>query len=207
MFIRSTNHSLRNTALTGALAASLFTFTGCAGDTDEADGVDDVVTDESGDIGNLDDTATDTGDEPGVEGVADGERTLAELMGELDDYIGEPVTVAAEVEEVLSDQAFTLAADENNSMEPLLVVSAETGQVDEGADVIVTGTLQESFTVTEAEGELGTDLDDDLFATWREDYYLVGTAVNPDDPDGDEDGEAFDEVDLDDDGVQPDEAA
>lgn len=178
MSIRSTHITL-----TGAAAAALLTLTGCADDATENAGNDVEATDQA--------EAT---DQPAAGGEsADGEDaaadrlTFAELSEQLQDHTGEPVTVTAEVGKVLEDDAFTITTVDESAVDPMLVVSAETVQVEQGADVVVAGTLRESFALPKIEEELGVELDDDRLAEWEQGHYMVATSVNPDAEDTDAD--------------------
>ena len=96
----------------------------------------------------------------------------------LDGYVGEQVTLSADVNEVITPETFTIAGTDDTTVEPLLVVGA-TGdaQLAPETTVEVTGTVQESFVVTDVEEELGVDLDDALFAEWEQEPYVVADNV------------------------------
>ncbi len=96
----------------------------------------------------------------------------------VEDYLGEQVTLSADVNEVITPEAFTIAGTDDTSVEALLVVGA-TGdaQLAPEATVEVTGTVQETFVVTEVEEELGVDLDDALFTEWEQETYVVADSV------------------------------
>ena len=96
----------------------------------------------------------------------------------VDEYVGEQVTLSADVNEVITPESFTMACTDDTTVEPLLVVGA-TGdaQLAPETTVEVTGTVQESFVITEVEEELGVDLDDALFAEWEQEPYVVADNV------------------------------
>ncbi len=67
----------------------------------------------------------------------------------VDEYVGEQVTLSADVNEVITPEAFTIAGTEDTTVEALLVVGA-TGdaQLSPETTVEVTGTVQEAIVVT-----------------------------------------------------------
>jgi hypothetical protein len=112
-----------------------------------------------------------------AEGPYDGIYDTAFYEG-LDSYVGEEVTLSADVNEVITPEAFSIAGTDDTSVEALLVVGA-TGDTELAPEttVGVTGTVQEAFVVTEVEEELGGDLDDALFAEWEQEPYVVADDV------------------------------
>lgn len=108
-------------------------------------------------------TATAGGDVAPAAGMV----RIGEINDNLDQYIGDTVTVEADVEEVLSSFAFAL--DEDDALaggvdNDLLVFSPQSAQLESIDDqwvnnrVRVTGTVQR-MNVQELERELGRDLD------------------------------------------------
>ncbi|MGY1683199.1 hypothetical protein [Geodermatophilus sp. SYSU D01176] len=96
----------------------------------------------------------------------------------VDEYVGEQVTLSADVNEVITPEAFTIAGTDDTTVEALLVVGATgNAQLAPETTVEVTGTVQEPFVVTEVEEELGVDLDDALFAEWEQEPYVVADSV------------------------------
>ncbi|MGY1780621.1 hypothetical protein [Geodermatophilus sp. SYSU D01036] len=100
------------------------------------------------------------------------------FAAEVDTRVGQVVSLSADVAQVLTPEAFTIAAADDPTVEELLVVGA-TGDTALSPEktVEVTGTVQESFTVREAEAELRADLDDALFAEWEQEPYLIADSV------------------------------
>ncbi|WP_162460026.1 hypothetical protein, partial [Kocuria sediminis] len=87
-------------------------------------------------------------------------------------YVGQQVTLSAEVSETLSPDAFAIAG----AVDPLLIIEEqEIPSLDEGQVVQVTGTVQEGFNVTTVEEDLGIDLDDAVFADYEGDPYIQAT--------------------------------
>ena len=122
-----------------------------------------------------------------VEDVVEEESAVAEpyegpydtdFYDGVDGYVGEQVTLSADVNEVITPEAFTIAGTDDTTVEALLVVGA-TGNAELAPEttVEVTGTVQDAFVVTEVEEELGVDLDDALFAEWEQEPYVVADGV------------------------------
>lgn len=102
--------------------------------------------------------------------VATGTVRIGQINDNLDSYLGDTVTVEADIEEVLSPFAFAL--DEDDALSggidnDLLVFSPQSAQLASIDDqwvnnrVRVTGVVQR-MTVAELERELGRDLDPNL---------------------------------------------
>ncbi|HET7329083.1 MAG TPA: hypothetical protein VFJ14_17570 [Nocardioidaceae bacterium] len=99
-----------------------------------------------------------------------------EFLTDLDGYEGQQVTVSADVDEVISDHAFTIAGGD---VEPLLVVSAdEMNDLQAGNVVSVTGTVHTAFDLPAVEEQMGTDLEDDRFADWGQEPYIEASGVD-----------------------------
>lgn len=97
---------------------------------------------------------------------------------ELNIYFGEQVTLAADVNEVLTPQAFTLAGEDEAALEPLLVVHAEDlPNLEPGTPVVLTGQVYEYFDLASVEEDLGVDLEDSEYEIWDNEPYLLATAV------------------------------
>lgn len=100
------------------------------------------------------------------------------FFDDVQSYVGQQVTVSAEVESIIDTHAFTL----DGPREPLLVVSAtgsgDSELVEDGSVVKVTGTVQESFNVADVEEEFGIDLDDELFEDFGDEHYIVADQVS-----------------------------
>lgn len=90
---------------------------------------------------------------------------------------GQEVTVAGDVQNVLSTVAFRLAGVSWD----VLVLDAQQAAVDEGDFVQVTGTVRQ-FDIPAIEEEFGTDLDDALYAQFEGDLVLVAQNVQPAQP-------------------------
>lgn len=96
----------------------------------------------------------------------------------IDSYVGQDVTLSADVDEIITPEAFTIAGADDTTVESLLVVGA-TGndQLSPETTVQVTGTVQDAFTITEVEEQLGVDLDDALFTEYEQEPYVMAQGV------------------------------
>lgn len=96
---------------------------------------------------------------------------------EADAYVGQEVTVSAEVTETLSDDTFVIAGAAGTAVDPLLILEMEEiPPLDEGQVVELTGTVQKGFEVVAAEEKLGIDLEDELYADYEGEPYLEVTS-------------------------------
>ncbi|GAA1347091.1 hypothetical protein [Arthrobacter roseus] len=98
---------------------------------------------------------------------------------EMDTYVGEEVTVSADVNEILTPMSFTIAGTDDTTVEALLVVhDTELPEVTSGLTVGVTGTVQEAFDLPTVEEEMGVDLDDEAYEDWDGEPYIEATNVD-----------------------------
>lgn len=94
-----------------------------------------------------------------------------------DQFVGEEVTVSAEVEEVLNEQSFVLDGGDWGD-ESLLVVSADKAQSLQEDDVVqVTGTVRE-FVYDDYADEYGLVADPGVYDDYDEEEFLEATAVD-----------------------------
>ncbi|TFV56167.1 hypothetical protein E4P41_16120 [Geodermatophilus sp. DF01-2] len=101
------------------------------------------------------------------------------FLEELRSAAGDDVVVSAEVDEILSPSAFTIAGTDDTAVEPLLVIGAtEFADLEPGVPVQVAGTVQLAFDVAAAEEAVGVDLDDALFEGLAAEPYLVADDVD-----------------------------
>jgi len=97
----------------------------------------------------------------------------------VNDYLGQTVTVSADVNEVVDGNTFTIAGTDDTSVDPLLVTGAKsTSDLEPDLTVKVTGTVQEAFDLATVEDDLGVDLDDDLYDDWDGKPYIVASSVD-----------------------------
>ncbi|MFN2497305.1 MAG: hypothetical protein ABR608_15610 [Pseudonocardiaceae bacterium] len=112
--------------------------------------------------------------EEGVDGVGD-----SGVFEDAESFAGQQVTVSAEVSEIISPNAFTIAGDENIGLGPLLVVVYDgSPQLTEETAVQVTGTVMRAFSVGEAEDFAGADFDDGLFGDFDSEAYIQASSVD-----------------------------
>lgn len=97
---------------------------------------------------------------------------------EYENYLGEEVTVSADVNEIVSDESFTIAGGFETTVEALLIVGA-TADVEEGESVKVTGIVRQAFDLPTVESDMGLDLDDDLYMDWDGQNYIEASSVTP----------------------------
>lgn len=167
---------------TRMMAVGLFAVAGLgltACDTEEPVAEEPVVVDPATEEPAMGETATEepamgetaTGD-PAVDIIYTGPYDQA-FVDEIDTYTAQDVTVTAEVNETLTPDAFTIGAD----VDPLLVIETDESipPVDPGQEVEVTGTVEEIFEIVVVEEDWGLDLDDEMFAVYEGEPYLVAS--------------------------------
>ena len=101
---------------------------------------------------------------------------------EVDQYVGEQVTVSGNVSSTPTDSAFTLGADDVGG-EGLLVVSAQNvgdqALVETGANLQVQGTVREGFNAEEVATELGIEwTDSEALSAFEGENYLVAESIS-----------------------------
>ncbi|WP_159617242.1 hypothetical protein [Arthrobacter zhaoguopingii] len=109
----------------------------------------------------------------------DTEEPVGDDSGGYDSLVGEQVTVSAEVNEIVSPMAFTIAGTDDTTVDELLIVhDEELPDVDPGQVVQVTGRVHEAFDLARSEEDLGIDLDEDLYDDWNDLRYIQATSVD-----------------------------
>lgn len=99
-----------------------------------------------------------------------------EILEDPSAFAGQDVTFEGQVDEVLEAGLFTVASSDA-SQDPLLVAT-EGAEVQEGQDVTIEGTLNESFSVQEVEEFLGgLDLDDPQFERFANEPFVEAETV------------------------------
>ncbi|MFC3300548.1 hypothetical protein FJV46_08645 [Arthrobacter agilis] len=169
-------HSTR-LAIAGIVAAAGLGLAGCNTEGPE-EGVD-VEDISEGEIAESSPAA-----DPEVSGVPEAAPGLGysglydqNFYDEADAYVGQEVTVSAEVTENISDDTFVIAGADDTAVDPLLIVEeVEVPSLNEGEVVQLTGTVQENFDVAAAEETLGMDLEDELYADYIGEPYLSITS-------------------------------
>jgi hypothetical protein len=163
----------RKLAMAGILPIAALSLAGCnsTSGTEEGAAVEDVVEEDA------------VEDEPVAEDDAavepyDGVYDTA-FYEDYDSYVGEEVTLSADVNEIVSEKSFTIAGTDDTTVEALLVLA--DGQMEEvtpGLTVSVTGTVMESFDLPTVEEETGLDLEDDAFTDFDGENYVVAESVD-----------------------------
>ncbi len=166
--IRKRSRGLRSAAV-GVAAASTLLLGACGNDTAGPETGADVQ---------------DVQEDPGVADPGAGEPGVApgafdNDFSDVDRYVGQQVTVSADVNDIVSPTAFTIAGTENTAVDELLVLHrAGAPNVTEDSAVAVTGTVREGFSIANAEAFAGTDLDDNLFTNWTGEHYIEASKID-----------------------------
>lgn len=118
-------------------------------------------------------------DEPevGAADPADTELGDEDLLEDPDAYTGELVTTTAVVEQVLTDNAFTIGGPGESLLVVAASADADMGIVEQGARVRVTGTVSESFDAASVADEFGVELDAEALETYEGQTYLAADVI------------------------------
>jgi hypothetical protein len=130
-----------------------------------------------------DDAVETTDDDPTEpEAGADPESlSFDEVSDDLAGRAGEEVTVTAQVDDVVTDQVFTITSLDGTTLEPIVVVGAETSEVIEADTPIrVTGVVADTFVLTDVEETVGIQLDDEILGNFENRPYLEATHIETD---------------------------
>lgn len=100
-----------------------------------------------------------------------------EFYQAVESYDGQHVTVTGRVDDIVSDNAFTIVGVEDSGTEPLLVVHADPVDGLSGDAVVeVTGTVHKTLDLPQVEDDLGAELGPEV-ESWVEEPYLDAEAV------------------------------
>lgn len=105
--------------------------------------------------------------------------TIEKITGNIDEYVGQQVTVRSGVEEELDESGFVLQANEFFGGEPFLVLNAGAEPVNrpnEDIAVQATGTVRE-LVVADIEREYGIDLDEELYVDYEDRPVVIAESV------------------------------
>lgn len=92
---------------------------------------------------------------------------------------GQTVTVSANVNEIITPEAFTIAGTEDTTVDPLLVLHKDAEpELKPELTVKVTGTVHVAFDLPAVEKDLDVDLDDALFEDWDGKPYLQASMID-----------------------------
>ncbi|WP_156642309.1 hypothetical protein [Arthrobacter sp. B6] len=102
-----------------------------------------------------------------------------DFLDDVDVREGQEVTVSANVNEIITPEAFTIAGTEDTTVDPLLVLhkNAEP-ELKPELTVKVTGTVHTAFDLPAVEKDLDVDLDDALFEDWDGKPYLKASEID-----------------------------
>ena len=152
----------RTLALAGIIPLAALSLTGCNSTSGPEEGAD------------VEDVVEEDNEAAPYNGALD-----SEFYDAYESYIGEEVTVSADVNEIISDTSFTIAGTDDTTVEALLVVTeGEMPEVESGLTVAVTGTVMESFDLPTVEDETGLDLEEDAYADYDGENYIVASEVD-----------------------------
>ena len=88
------------------------------------------------------------------------------------------MTLSAEVNDVLDDDAFVIAGTPGTTVDPLLVLyNMDRIDIEEDQVVEVTGTVQQAFDLPTVEDATQKDLEDELYQDYDQQPYLEATDV------------------------------
>ena len=158
-------HPLGRGAAAGLLAMSTFGLVACSEDTagsEEGVSVEDVQ----------------EGGEDGGASAYDGAYD-SDFETDVTSYEGETVTVSAEIDEILGDQAFTIAGTEDTDVEPLVVIHKDAMEnLEAGTVVEVTGVVHKARDVPKVEDAIETDMDDVVLEDFEAEPYIEATNID-----------------------------
>jgi hypothetical protein len=161
MFTRNRRTLRRNGAAALAASAALV-LGGCGGTAGPEQGTD------VGDIQN---------DQAGGGGVVNGDGGgLFEDFSEVQSFVGQRVTVSAEVDEVIGPNAFTMADDSGEQL--LVVYQGAAPNLAVNTPVQVTGTVKKAFDLPTAEEFAGADFNDVAFEDFNGEPYIQASNID-----------------------------
>jgi|GEM_PF-3054038 len=174
MFIRRNRNRVLTFTAAGALALGSLSLTGCDMNGD----------DQGADVEDIEETdgVDDTEETDDAEGTDDADNAYNgpyndEFLAEIDSYVGESVTMSAEVAQTFTDLAFTIVGVAGEA-DPLLVIDGDSEEdLEIGTTVQVSGVVEAAFDISEVEDEWDIDLDDDLFGDWEGLHYIDADRV------------------------------
>ncbi|GAB4379437.1 MAG: hypothetical protein Kow00121_33590 [Elainellaceae cyanobacterium] len=119
---------------------------------------------------------------------------LNELTGNVEDYIGQTISVRSDVANTVGESNFLLQSDSWFGGEEVLAINA-TGQpfvLPEDVELQVTGEVQQ-FVLVDVEREYGVDLDPEIYAEYEQQPVIIAEsiALAPDPAEVTEDPERF----------------
>lgn len=173
-------HSTRMT-LAGLVAVAGLGLAGCGGEESGTD-VEDVTEGEVAESSPAaEPTEAMTGAVPpvGYEGMYN-----RDYYDQQQTYQGQSVSLTGEVEAVVSPEAFSISDPNDAELDSLLVVHNldQPPALEEGQMVQVEGTVQTDFDPATVGGQMGADLDENVFGDFEGDPWIEATGVSTDAP-------------------------
>ncbi|MFI7585367.1 hypothetical protein ACH9DO_16480 [Kocuria sp. M1N1S27] len=110
----------------------------------------------------------------GTENV-EGAMPYDEFYEQRADYVGQEVTLSAEVEDVISDDGLTIDSATSDSM--MVLYDMDRVDVEEGQLVEVTGTVQDAFDPTTLDDQAEEDFTDEFYQDYEAQPYIEATDV------------------------------
>lgn len=170
-----TTRDRRPTARTAAAALAAVAGLGLAGCSTEGPETGTDVEDIS--EGEVLESSPAPADGPTAEDAFVGDYDQA-FSDERETYVGQQVTLSAEVSDVISDDALVIAGTAENTVDPLLVLyDMDQVDVEEGQVVEVTGTVQQAFDPSTLDDQAQEDLTDEVYQDHDQQAYVEATDV------------------------------
>ena len=163
----------RTLSAVGTLTLSVTLLAGCGDDAEGPVEEPEVATEE------VTEPVEDETEDEAAEGEPADEELMdvTEILEDPSAFAGEDVMFEGQIDEVLENGLFTVSATDA-STDPLLVAFGEETELEEGADVTIEGTVNESFDVQEVEEFLGgLDLDDPQFERFTDEPFVEAETV------------------------------
>jgi hypothetical protein len=105
--------------------------------------------------------------------------TIEKLTDDVEQYIGQTVTIRSQVEQEIDLSGYILQSDEFFGGEPVLVFNPDGSSLNRPGDDVplqATGTVRE-FILADIEREYGVDLDDQLYADYENQPAIIADYV------------------------------
>ncbi|MGQ1838881.1 hypothetical protein ACT4S2_10525 [Kocuria turfanensis] len=101
-----------------------------------------------------------------------------DFYDERETYVGQQVTLSAEVDDVIGDDGLVIAGAAENTVDPLLVLyDMDQVDVEEGQVVEVVGTVQQSFDPSTLDDQAQEDFTDELYQDHEQQPYVEASSV------------------------------
>lgn len=102
-----------------------------------------------------------------------------DFRSDLESYVGETVTISADVTEVITPASFTVTGPGDGEAQPLLVIAQHGAvvEINAGVTVDVTGLMRRGLDPQAVEEELDVELDNEELENWRSEPYIQATEI------------------------------